>query len=462
MIFMLDLTLQHLAKLLGARYQGKINIIPQGVAIDSRKVKKGDLFFALKGEKTDGHKFIENALDNGAVGAVISDFSVIANPEDKNLLICEDPLRFLQDLAKLIRQNIQIPVIAITGSTGKTTTKDLVFSILEQKYNTVKTEGNYNNELGLPLTLCSINKNHEALVLEMGMRGLGQIAFLCNLAQPTHGIITNIGQVHAELLGSQEKIAQAKAELLEFLAPEGTVFLNIQDKELLQPWLEKCQATIKWYGLDEKVDIWASKVEYLGEEGTKFTVNVDNEMVEIKLNIPGQHNVLNALAAIGISRSLNLDWEDIKKALKNVKLTSMRLEIMTTPQGVKIINDSYNANPTSMTAAIKVLAQLPGRRRIAVLGDMYELGIYEEQGHKAMGQTAFNENIDLIVAVGKLGKLIGMGAIEAGMVEEKVVFANTNEHALRVLVNFLEPDDIVLVKGSRGMKMEGIVQGLMG
>src|SRR5690554_1512408 len=186
---MLELTLRNLAKLLGARYEGANNVIPKGVSIDSRNIKKGDLFFALKGEKVDGHRFIEDAFNRGAVGAVISDFDLVENPQYQNLLICDSPQRFLQDLGKLVRQNITIPIIAVTGSTGKTTTKDLIFSILEQKFLTVKTEGNHNNELGLPLTLCEIKKNNEAAVLEMGMRGLGQISFLCNIAQPTHGVI---------------------------------------------------------------------------------------------------------------------------------------------------------------------------------------------------------------------------------------------------------------------------------
>jgi len=459
---MLDLTLQNLAKFLGARYQGAANVMPRGVAIDSRRVKKGDLFFALKGEKADGHKFIDAAIANGAVGAVITDLDLVENPQEKNLLICENAVRFLQDLAKLIRQNMKIPVVAVTGSTGKTTTKDMIFSILEQKYNTVKTEGNFNNELGLPITLCGIDKGHEALVLEMGMRGLGQIAFLCQLAQPTHGVITNIGQVHAELLGSQEKIAQAKAELLDFLPQEGVVFLNTQDRRLLQPWLFKAKARVQWFGLDENTDIYATDVCYHGEEGSRFIVNYQGEAQEIELNLPGEHNILNALSAIGIARNLGLNWEQIQNGLSSVKLTAMRLQVEKTPQGAKIINDTYNANPTSMAAAIRVLGGMAGMRKIAVLGDMYELGIYEEEGHKSMGRTAYNEKIDVLVAVGKLGRLIGLGAIEAGISEANVHFFADNQGALDYLKEEIKTGDIILVKGSRGMKMETIVEGLMG
>jgi UDP-N-acetylmuramoyl-tripeptide--D-alanyl-D-alanine ligase len=459
---MLDLNMQNLAKFLGARYQGATNVFPKGVAIDSRLVKEWDLFFALQGEKTDGHFFIEAAMARGAVGAVISDLSKMENQQDKNLIICENPQRFLQDLAKLIRQNFNLPVIAVTGSTGKTTTKDMIFSILKQKYRTVKTEGNHNNELGLPLTLCSIDKTHEALVLEMGMRGLGQISFLCQLAQPTHGVITNIGMVHAELLGSQEKIAQAKAEILEFLPSEGTALLNTQDRKLLEPWLKNCRASIKWFGLNNDADVYSSNIIYQGERGSRFIVHIEGQEQEIELNLPGEHNILNALSAIGIARSLDLDWNQIRAGLSSVKLTDMRLQVEKTPKGANIINDAYNANPTSMAAAVKVLASFSGARKIAVLGDMYELGIYETEGHKFIGKTVYEQKIDLLVVVGKLGRLIGLGAIEAGMSGEKVAFFNDNFEAVDFLKGKIGTGDTILVKGSRGMKMETIVEGLMG
>jgi len=458
---LLNLTMQNLAKFLGGRYNGAPKVIPLGVAIDSRKVKEGDLFFAIKGENADGHHYVDAALANGAVGAVISDISAVEEQLDKNLLICEDTIRFLQDLAKLIRQNMMFPVIAVTGSTGKTTTKDMVFSVLQEKFNTVKTEGNYNNELGLPLTLCIISKEHEALVLEMGMRGLGQVSFLCKMAQPTHGIITNIGQVHAELLGSQERIAQAKAELLDFIPSQGSVLLNCKDRQLLKPWLEKCQGAVIWFGLDSDADIWAGDIHYLGEKGSRFKVHFAGDTQEIELSIPGEHNILNALAAIGIARSLDINWEEIQRGLANIELTAMRLQIEEAPQGAKIINDTYNANPSSMEAAIKVLVSMPGERKIAVLGDMYELGIYEESEHYHMGQIAYQENVDLLVAVGKLGQLIGQGAIQSGMKAEKIKFFNDNITALEYLKRIIIPTDLILVKGSRGMKMEAIVQGLM-
>ncbi|MFZ7104948.1 MAG: UDP-N-acetylmuramoyl-tripeptide--D-alanyl-D-alanine ligase [Peptococcaceae bacterium] len=457
---MLDLTLQNLAKLLGARYQGATNIIPKGVAIDSRNVRPGDLFFALQGENTDGHHFVDKAFANGAVGAVINNIGLISMVDSKNLLICEDPLRFLQDLAKLVRQNVNIPVIAVTGSTGKTTTKDLVYSVLKEEFITLKTQGNYNNELGLPVTLCSITKEHTAVVLEMGMRGLGQIAFLCELAKPTQGIITNIGLVHAELLGSQEEIARAKAELLSFIPAGGAVFLNSNDQELLGNLSAACQGRIIWYGLDDRADIYAENVQ-VSEQGSSFSVVWAGESCPIELKIPGEHNIQNALAAVGVGRSLGVSWESIKKGLAAAELTSMRLQIEMNSRGVKIIDDTYNANPAAMKAALQVLAEIDGKRKTAVLGDMYELGSYEEQSHKEIGAAVVDEKINRLVAVGELGRLIGLGALEAGMKEESVCFAPSNEEALNYLENFLEEGDTVLIKGSRGMKMESIVKGLM-
>ena len=311
------------------------------------------------------------------------------------------------------------------------------------------------------LTLCKLNREHEAAVLEMGMRGLGQISFLCEIAQPTLGVITNIGQVHAELLGSQEKIAQAKAELLEYLPPQGTVVLNIDAQSLLKPWLKNFQGQVLWFGLREEADIRARNIQYLGEEGSKFTVIINEEEEEITVNIPGEHNILNALAGIGIARTLGVGWEHIKRGLRQAQLTGMRLEILENDIGVKILNDTYNANPTSMAASLKTLAHFSGTRKIAVLGDMYELGIYEEEGHKLMGQIACREKVDLLVAVGNLGKLIGQGAIEAGLDPQKVVFAANNEDTARILKGYLNKGDVVLVKGSRGMQMEEIVNELM-
>ena len=459
---MLNIPLNDLAKILGVRYQGESNLIPLGVQIDSRKVKPGDLFFALPGENTDGHNFVDTALEKGAIGAVVSNLKAINKPENKNLVICRDPLALLQDLALLIRQNANIPVIAITGSTGKTTTKDLIFNVLEQKYKTIKTVGNYNNEIGLPLTICDLDKSHEAMVLEMGMRGLGQIDFLCQIAKPNYGVITNIGLTHAEILGSQYKIAQAKGEILRHLPPQGMAVLNLADKELLMPYLADCQAPITWFGLQPEADYWIKEVKEIGEKSSTYIVKTKEEEQLVTLNLPGEHNILNSLSAIALARALDMEWDLIKQGLEKVELTEMRLQIETTSLGVQVINDTYNANPASMEAALKVLAGIKGKRKIAILGDMYELGIYQDEAHKKVGEIAYRLKIDLLVAVGSLGKIIGQGALAAGMDENKVLIVQSNKEAQDLLHDIISSDDVILVKGSRGMKMEEIVQKLMG
>lgn len=458
---MLDISLQHLAKLIGIGYRGNSGIFAQRVTIDSRQVKKGDLFFALKGENVDGHQFIEQAFKKGAVGAVVSDFKKISYYKDKAFLLSPDPVKTLQDLAKLIRQNFFGKVVAITGSTGKTSTKDLLFSVLKQKNCVLKSRGNFNNELGLPLTICALDNSHETLILEMGMRGLNQIDFLCKIAQPNLGIITNIGNTHAELLGSREKIAQAKAELLKFIPPEGFVFLPQQDQSLLEPYLKDCKGQVYWFGTDGQCDIKLKDIISTDEKGSRFKVGFNNQVEEFYLPIPGMYNILNSLPVIGLSYLLGIEGSLIKKGLAEVQLTSQRMEIMHTKEGVKLLNDTYNANPASMEAAINFLASYKNKRKIAVLGDMLELGKYEIESHKDIGAHAFSKEINFLIVVGKRGKIIGEGALETGMDKKKIFFAKDNNEVIKFLEQYLQNEDVVLVKGSRGMKMEEIVEAFM-
>ncbi|SMB96439.1 UDP-N-acetylmuramoyl-tripeptide--D-alanyl-D-alanine ligase [Desulfonispora thiosulfatigenes DSM 11270] len=458
---MLDISIHYLSKLLGVVYRGKPTVYAKRVAIDSRYVQEGDLFFALPGEKVDGHEYVDQAFEKGAVGAVVTDVKMVKNYEVQNLLITNDTLRGLQDLAKLIRQNSLIPVVAITGSVGKTTTKDILFSLLNKKYNTLKTKGNYNNEIGLPLTLCSLDKNTEAAVIEMGMRGLGQIDFLCNIASPTHAIITNIGKTHAEILGSQENIAKAKAEILKYLPEEGTVLLNLDDKDLLLPYLKECKAKINWFGSDASADYCLESIIDMDENKSIFKLRALDEIVEIELGIPGEHNIINAISAIGVARSLDFDWDSIKEGLKEIELSKMRLQIENSTKGSKIINDAYNANPASMNAALSFLGEFHNKRKVAVLGDMYELGQNEEQEHKLIGEIAQQKNIDKLIVIGKLAKHIGTGAEEAKMEPENIHYFNNNDDAISFLQEYTQKDDVVLVKGSRGMYMEKIVEELM-
>ena len=430
-----------------------------GVTIDSRAVKPGDLFVAIVGEKTDGHRYLRQALDKGAAAVVVSRPEVLEQEAISDYILVSDGTEFLQQLAHWLRRKMTAPVVAVTGSTGKTSTKDFLAALLAPLGNLVVTKGNHNNELGLPLTICELEADTKVLVVEMGMRGLGQIDFLCRIAEPDYGIITNIGKTHCELLGSQENIAQAKCELLPYIRKGGMVALNCRDKDFLQPWLQSCGGDVKWYSMDgAPADFWADEIVQ-DEDGISYCLHAGDYTQTIHLTVQGVHNVSNSLAAIAIAHELGVTWEQIGECLHQAKLTGMRLDVTVNAAGVTVINDAYNANPDSMKSAISVLMQKNGKRKVAVLGDMYELGKYEEESHREVGRAAAEQGVDLVVAVGKLGRLIGEEAQAQGA---NVQLAGNNEDAYAYVQQYVQNGDVVLVKGSRGMQMEQIVQKLMG
>ncbi len=459
------LTLAEIAAYTGGSVYGQSGLEVAGVQIDSRRVKSGDLFAALKGEQTDGHNYVFKALTEGTAALVEKTWAESNQaflPPGRALVAVSDPQAALQQLAKRYRQKFALPVIGVSGSSGKTTTKDMIAAVLAEKLVVHKTRGNFNNELGLPLTLLGLEAGHQAAVVEMGMRGLGEISFLASLAKPNVGVITNIGTTHMELLGSQENIARAKGELLQMLPADGTAVLNGDD-----PWCRRLGegliCRVIYYSLnDPKADLTAQDVTPWGERGISFRASYLNQTAEVLLPLPGRHNAYNALAAIGAGLSLGLDLESCARGLRNLQLTGMRLEICPGLRGSRIIDDTYNANPASTRAALEVLAgQSAGLPKVAVLGSMFELGPEEENGHRMVGSFAAGiPGMAYLVTVGELARLIARGALEAGMEEQRVFsFADTAE-ASNFLRQSLPPDAWVLVKGSRGMKMERIVQEL--
>lgn len=450
--------IKDMAQALGYVYKQTTEQPVTGLAVDSRAVQQGDLFVALVGEQTDGHKYLQQALERGAAAVVISRPEQVALEQLSDYIIVEDGLKFIQQLAHWLRSKTQIPVIAVTGSVGKTSTKDFLAALLASLGPIVVTKGNNNNELGLPLTICRLAADTKALVVEMGMRGLGQIDFLCQIAQPDYGLITNIGKTHCELLGSQENIAQAKCELLPYIKAGCVVALNKKDEHFLQPWLSTCKGDILWYNADGAADLWASDIVQ-NDDGIQYVLHYGDHTQPIQLPVQGVHNVSNSLAAIAIAHTLGVTWEQVGTCLRQAKLTGMRLDTTVNAQGVTVINDTYNANPDSMKSAIAVLMQKKGRRKIAVLGDMYELGRYEEESHREVGAYAAAQSVDYVIAVGQLGRLIGDAAEEAGCLVSR---AETNEQAMQLLSRYVQTGDVILVKGSRGMKMEQIVQEIMG
>lgn len=451
--------LRNIAQALGYEYKQSGEQLITGVSVDSRHVKPGDLFVALTGEHTDGHQYLQQAIQNGAAAVAISKPDQVALDKISDYIVVSDGMLLIQQLAHWLRMKSSVPVIAVTGSTGKTSTKDFLAALLEPLGSIVVTKGNRNNELGLPLTICGLEDNTKALVVEMGMRGLGQIDFLCRIAEPDYGIITNIGKTHCELLGSQEAIAQAKCELLPYIKETGIIALNKKDELFLQPWLSSCKGTILWYHAGgEAGTLWADEICQT-EEGIQYQLHMGSHQQTIFLPVQGAHNVSNSLAAIAIAHQLGVSWEQIGDCLKKARLTGMRLDITVSDTGVTVINDAYNANPDSMRSALEVLMQRTGSRKVAVLGDMYELGQYEADSHREVGRAAAELQVDYVVAVGELGRMIGDAAKENGCM---VDWANNNEEAIQLLKQYLCSGDVVLVKGSRGMKMEQIVQNLMG
>ncbi|SKC78849.1 UDP-N-acetylmuramoyl-tripeptide--D-alanyl-D-alanine ligase [Maledivibacter halophilus] len=444
----------------GKLIRGNENIKVKGVSIDSRSIKKDYLFIPIIGERFDGHSFIEGAFKAGAIAALTSREIEINGNSDICLIMVDDTLKALQDMGKYFLKQANIPVVAVTGSTGKTTSKEMIYNVLSQKYNVLKNEGNFNNHIGLPLTLMKIGKEHEILVLEMGMSNRGEIDLLCKIADPQVGVITNIGLCHIENLGSKEEIFNAKMEISNYMDKTQLLILNGDDEYLEKVKYKNTKYKKVFTGLENGNDIFASNIKKLGNEGVEFTIEYDNKTYNIRLNVPGVHNVNNALLAIATGIYYGIPFEKIKEGLGDFKGNKMRLNIINTHEKIKIINDCYNANPDSMKAALYVLEDMESKRKIAVLGDMLELGNYSRRAHEKVGELVSKKNIDLLITVGPEAKNIVKGAIESGFPKENTFVLGDNMTAINLLSYIKESGDVILIKASRSMKMEEIVQYL--
>jgi len=444
------------------------------VAIDSRAVEPGDLFVALPGEHVDGHRYVAAAFERGAWAALVRRswlaeaapelvaratlITGVETPETISwpaLIAVDDPLETLQAHAAVYRARFTLPVIGITGSIGKTSTKELVGSVLGQYLQTLSSIKSFNNEIGLPLTLLRLRPEHQVAVLEMGTYGPGDIALLCDLAHPTYGIVTNVGISHLERMGSREVVAKAKGELIAALPPDGAAILNGDDARVLAMRSLTTARSIT-YGLGPANDVRGSDVESHGLAGISFTVSFDGEQHRIDTPLRGTHNVYTALAAITIARELGLPWSTIAAGLQTAT-TQPRLVVRPAINGATIIDDSYNSSPDSSLAAFQLLSETPGRH-VAVLGDMAELGSEEESGHRAVGLAAVGV-VDLLVVVGAKARVIGQAALEAST-PLHVQFFDTNQAAIDWLRTELAPGDHVLVKGARVAVTEEIVAAL--
>jgi len=444
--------------------------------IDSRLVREGSLFIALRGEQADGHDFLAQAIDNGAAAAIVErpvgearcQMVDLRQPcaEQRQLeagrpvcLLVPNSLAALQQAAAYWRRQHDLVVVGITGSVGKTISKETIAAVVQRRYWTLKSEGNYNNEIGLPLTLLHLTSKHELAVMEMGMYDLGEIAQLTQIALPRIGVVTNVGPTHLERLGTIERIAQAKAELPQALPPAsggGVAILNADD-DRVRAMAKLTQARVFTYGLNPDADLRADEIESRGLEGIRFSLHHGSQTVHAQVPLLGRHSVHTALCAVSVALVLGLSWEEIIAGLHD-QPSQLRLAAVAGPSGSTILDDTYNASPASSLAALNLLAELKGRK-VAVLGDMYELGNYAEQGHKLVGRRA-REVVELLVTVGSLGRVIGEEAKKAGMAATAIYQVETNAEATALIRRLVQPGDVILIKGSRGLKMEQIVAEL--
>ncbi len=462
-----------LEALTGARPETASLVISEAV-IDSRQAIPAAMFVALQGERTDGHAYTGAAFQRGASlalvqqdlsashpvidlrqGSLPENFSVPAQPF---CLWVPDTLQALQRIAHFWRRKMSgVRVVGITGSVGKSTTKEMIAGVLGQRYCTLKNRGNLNNEIGLPLTLLRLGPGHERAVLEMGFFVPGEISFLCDLALPQVGVLTNIGTVHAERAGSQEAIARGKSELVQALppAPEGIAVLNADDP-WIRPMADQTRARVFFYGL-ASADLWADHIEGLGLEGIRFRLHYRNEVVHLRAPLIGRHSVHTALRAAAVGLVEGLSWDEIVNGLQQ-GYTQLRLVAAHTPNGALLLDDTYNASPESTLAALNLLSELEGRK-IAVLGEMLELGPYERSGHEMVGIRAA-EVAEQLITVGERGKLIAEAARQAGMPARAITWVATVPETIDLLKNILKEGDTALIKGSHGLRMDRIVAAL--
>ncbi len=423
------------------------------ISTDSRTIQPGELFVAIRGDNFDGHRFVEQVAKRGAAGAVVDQSWTGNVPEDFAILRVADSLVGYQQIAAEYRRCLPLKVIAITGSNGKTSTKDFVAAALGRRFRVTKTEGNFNNHIGLPRTMLDATAEDEIAVWELGMNHPGEIGALAALASPDVGIITNIGVAHIEFMGSREAIAQEKGALAEAIGASGTMILNADDP-FSESIAQRTKAKIVFVGVKQGA-ISAEDITQ-SAAGSEFTIMEGAHRCRAQLPVPGLHMVQNALLAVAAGRLFGLSTEECAAGLASAPLTKARLQLRDIG-GVQFLDDSYNANPESMKAALRTLVELESAgRRIAVLGQMSELGSESERGHAEVGECAADLGIDHLIAIGELGAAIARAAEAAGL--EKTIAVADPKQAAEVLVDIVSPGDLVLVKGSRSARTERVLE----
>jgi UDP-N-acetylmuramoyl-tripeptide--D-alanyl-D-alanine ligase len=459
---MIKLSLKELVQVTHGELINKFTSAPtmKGISTDSRTLKRGNLFVTLKGEEHDGHEFIPEALGAGASCVLVrKDKAKDIDQKLKEkiaLVAVDDTLRTLQDLAFWHRRKFDVKTVAITGSNGKTTTKDMVASVLSQKYKVIKSPRSFNTQVGVPLTLFDLDEHVEVLVVELGASMLGEIQRLTQISQPDIGVITNVSIAHLEFFESFENIVQAKFELLENMPEDKIAVLN-SDDESLSVRVKKEKRRVVTFGIEKKAEFWAQEVSFTDKGEVNFVLN---EKLPVQLKLIGRHNVYNALAALAVGTLLEIPSEKMTQILEDFTPPELRMRLLVF-DGIRVINDSYNANPASVENALKTLNQMKASgRKIAVLGDMLELGKRSENFHKEAGNKVFDYGVDILVTVGNLSKFIAQGAKEKGLKNSSVISFDDKKNAIEYLCQNLKEGDLILVKGSRKMKLEDLVESL--
>ena len=428
-----------------------------GVTHDSRRVQSGFLFVAIPGATTDGHLFLEDAFARGAAAALVSREPEC--PPGGPCLLVPDTVLALGRLGLWHRLRFpDLVVVGITGSLGKTSTKDMAASVLGTRYCVLKNEGNLNTEVGVPLTLLQLQPTHEVALIEMAMRGRGQIGYLAQLARPRMGVVTNVSESHLELLGSVDEVARAKAELVAALPPDGTAILNGDDHRV-RAMGEGFSGRVVYFGTGGGCQVRATAVQSLADRGTRFTLHLEGETAQVSLPVPGRHQVSNALAAAALGWALGLSAADIARGLEEPSLSGMRMEVLRLGE-LTVLNDAYNASPASTSAALETLMEMPGARQLAVLGDMLELGPRTVPGHREVGRLVARLGLDHLVTVGVHSRELARAARDEGMPAHRITEVDAAPGAARLVRDLVRPGDVVLVKGSRGMKLEQVVAAL--
>jgi UDP-N-acetylmuramoyl-tripeptide--D-alanyl-D-alanine ligase len=477
----MNLSLEEISKAVGGTLTSAGSVKVRGYSIDTRTLNAGELFFAIKGPRFDGHEFLSAAAEKKAAAAVVEPTAVGAlherpgdprsasaaagSPKDGRpvqlpLITVASTTTALQALARDVRRRWGMPIIGVTGSAGKTTTKEMIAAVLGKKFTVLRSVGNLNNEFGLPLCLLRVEKYQNIAVLEMGMSAKGEIRKLASIAEPNEGVVTNVNPVHLEFFKSVDEIAEAKAELVEGLHDPKVAYLNNDDSRV-RAMARRTDGKIVTYGVKSVASFKVQQIQDLGLDGTAFTVHHGRRDVNFVLPLLGQHNVLNAIAAIAVGATHEVPWEQMSEALRELQAEKMRGQVIKFREGFAVIDDTYNSNPKALSEMIRFVGRLPGwQRKIVVAGEMLELGPEGVELHRSCGREAAKAGLEMLVGVQGQAKEILEGGLEAGMDRSRMKFVADSTQAGELLARTVRKGDVVLFKGSRGVKLEQAINTL--